>query len=503
MAGRSYRVDALVRCAHRRSLTLLGVERAALAASLVFAGSAVILVAGTQLLSWYWLCFVAVVGLAGGAFRLRGRIPSAYDTAQTLDRRLALQDTVSTAWHLNRHPEIAETAAGRYQLAQAEIAARQVNSAAVFPLALRRSWLMPLALGAVAFALFSVRYLVRRDLDFTQSLVPLHIDTFASRLWKNFGAGNRSGPSDPTDENGDGQNGQPAASNPNNSRVSDVTGLKDPASSSNGESASAGDAPDPVGPNNAEPGSTPQSAANGNLRPGGDRTAGAKSTAGTLGKSGNEASGARQASGEQQNSSLMNRMKDAVSSLLAKVRPSGGSERSGQSSTRNSAAVDQDQSQSETGPSQSQTSTSQSARSSSQADSKNTQQGQATELAQSSQNRTSASSDHPGGDQAKSGIGRQDGSKALKEAEERQAMGKLAQIIGKRSQDVSGEMMVEVPSGKQGLRTAYTGKAADHSDSGGEINRDEIPLAFQQYIREYMERIHREPAPAKPPGPQH
>ncbi|MFZ0592464.1 MAG: hypothetical protein WAM39_18555 [Bryobacteraceae bacterium] len=502
MASRSHRVDAIVRCAHRRSLTLLGMERAALAVSLVFAGSAVILVAGTQLLSWYWLCFVAAIGLAGGAYRLRGRIPSAYDTAQTLDRRLALHDTVSTAWHINRHPEVGESAAGQYQLAQAEIAARNVNTAAVFPLALRRSWLMPLALGAVAFALFSVRYLVRRDLDFTQSLVPLHLETLAARL-RNFAASDRSGPADPSDEKGDSQSGQPAASTPNNTRASDVTNLKDPASSDNGESASAGESPDPVGLNNAEPGSSAQSAANGNLRPGADRTTGEKSTPGNLGKAGNETSEARQASGEQQNSSLMNRMKDAVSSLLAKMRPSEGSERSAQSSTRNAAAPDQDRSQSDAGPSQSQTRSSQSSQSSAQTDSKNNEQGQATELAQSSQNRTSSSSDHPGGDQAKSGIGRQDGSKDLKESEEQQAMGKLAQIIGKRSRDVSGEMMVEVPSGKQELRTAYSGKLAQHSDTGGEINRDEIPLAFQEYIREYMERIHREPAQAKSAAPQH
>jgi hypothetical protein len=72
-------------------------------------------------------------------------------------------------------------------------------------------------------------------------------------------------------------------------------------------------------------------------------------------------------------------------------------------------------------------------------------------------------------------------------------MGKLAEIIGKRSHDVSGEMMVDVPSGKQDLKTAYTGKVAQHSDSGGEINRDEVPVSLQEYVREYMQRVHRQP----------
>jgi hypothetical protein len=85
--------------------------------------------------------------------------------------------------------------------------------------------------------------------------------------------------------------------------------------------------------------------------------------------------------------------------------------------------------------------------------------------------------------------------KAFKQAEELQAMGKLAEIIGKRSQDVTGEMMIEVPSGQQQLRTAYSNQVGRHANTGGEINRDEVPLIFQQYVREYMERVHREPPP--------
>jgi hypothetical protein len=184
-------------------------------------------------------------------------------------------------------------------------------------------------------------------------------------------------------------------------------------------------------------------------------------------------------------------MKDAVSSLLSKMKAEEQS-RSPQSAARNAAAPDQDQTQAEGGQSQSQTSAPQSSQNTAKADSKNPEQGQATEMSQSAQSRTAGSSEHKGGSQSKSGIGRQDGGKDVKSAEELQAMGKLAEIIGKRSKDVSGEMMVEVPSGKQQLQTSYTGKVAQHSDAGGEINRDEIPLVFQRYVREYMERVHRE-----------
>ena len=114
-------------------------------------------------------------------------------------------------------------------------------------------------------------------------------------------------------------------------------------------------------------------------------------------------------------------------------------------------------------------------------------------MSQSPQSQSSRASNREGSNQSKSGIGSQNGIKALKEAEELQAMGKLAEIIGKRSQDVTGEMMVEVSSGRQQLRTAYSDRVGHHSDTGGEINRDEVPLMFQQYVRQYMERVHRQP----------
>ena len=68
-------------------------------------------------------------------------------------------------------------------------------------------------------------------------------------------------------------------------------------------------------------------------------------------------------------------------------------------------------------------------------------------------------------------------------------MGKLAEIIGKRSASLTGDIMVETSSGNQQLKTAYSQRLGHHADLGGEINRDQIPLADQQYIREYMELV--------------
>ena len=61
-------------------------------------------------------------------------------------------------------------------------------------------------------------------------------------------------------------------------------------------------------------------------------------------------------------------------------------------------------------------------------------------------NRRSAgqSGQQPASKQPGSGIGRQDGSKDVKLAEQLAAMGKISEIIGKRSANVTGELTVEV-----------------------------------------------------------
>ncbi len=119
-------------------------------------------------------------------------------------------------------------------------------------------------------------------------------------------------------------------------------------------------------------------------------------------------------------------------------------------------------------------------------------------------------SDQQASSQPGSGIGKQDGNKDVKAAEQMAAMGKLSEVIGKRSQNVSGEMMVETQSGPQQLRTQYSQKSAAHGESGGDVSRDEVPVALQSYVQQYFEEIRKaertgaatpknKPAPAAKP----
>ena len=69
-------------------------------------------------------------------------------------------------------------------------------------------------------------------------------------------------------------------------------------------------------------------------------------------------------------------------------------------------------------------------------------------------------------------------------------MGKISEIFGKRAQNVTGEMMVEVKSSKQQqLRTAYAERANTHREAGSEIHRDEVPLDLQYFVQQYFEKV--------------
>ena len=61
--------------ARRRLLAQLILDKAALALTIAMGGAVVLLIAGTQILDWYWLLLLAAAGFGAGLYRLRGRIP--------------------------------------------------------------------------------------------------------------------------------------------------------------------------------------------------------------------------------------------------------------------------------------------------------------------------------------------------------------------------------------------------------------------------------------------
>lgn len=479
------RVEAVIHAAERRRALVLAVEQAAVAVAVLLAGVILLLLLGTEALNWYWQALIGAIALGAAMWRRARPRMQRYRLAQILDRRLNLSDSLSTAWFLLTESK-RDDAFARLQLAHAEAVARTVRPARAFPFSGRRKWAVSAALAAAACGLFSVRYLVTGSLRLEQALAPLHLaPTFEAVEETASGAKLKR-----TGVLAAGERGELA-------RAAQSQQQEDKSRASTPEEAKPGD---PAGAAaaaaRAQSGSTRQDA----IETGEDKAPnGQASNSEAAQQNGADATqqqsaGARQerTSSQQASSSVLDKMRDALSSLMAKMRASTSADqraaREGERSEASQRAGDQtaagqDQQGSRTNATGTQASEQQSAQGQAQ--------GQTTEQTQSAQGRNADGGDRKGAG-SQSGAGHQDGDKAIKEAEQQQAMGKLAEIIGKRSASLTGDMTVETRGGKQQLKTEYSQRMGQHSDLGGVINRDEIPIEYQQYIRDYMEAVRKQ-----------
>lgn len=484
----STRVGELLQSAYRRRLLVITVEQLAPALLAFLAGFILLLLLGTQILNSAWLVLLSIGALVLAVLRVRSRFLTRYRFAQLLDRRLGLNDTLSTAHFLLSSNGESSGAFARHQLQTAERVARSVNPVQAFPFAGQRAWALTGAVAAIAFGLFAVRYLVTSSLSLQQALIPIHFDSVFEPLpdpRKENAKQNRLNTKAQT------QKISPEAAGPETGRQAsapplppvpqagqpDKTGTGD----MNGRSKAPGD--------KAEDNHNTTSAPN---QPSADGQAGEKA-ASTPNPDHNPSSKDQPSNADQKPDGLVDKVKNALSSLMAKMRQSPDSQKSPQ--TGEQKPDDGKNSDAKASGKDGQRTQSQNERNQQAKDQGNPEehaQGQTTEKAAGSPGRSSADQADAKSSDAHSGVGRQDGDKTLREAEQLRAMGKLAEIIGKRSATLTGEMTVETPSSKQQLKTAYSQKTAQHQDSGGEINRDEIPLADRQYVRNYMDQVHKQ-----------
>ncbi len=491
------RVEQVVRSAWERRLLVITVERAAIAAVVVLAAFVLMLLVGTQVLDWRWLVFLAIVGLGIAGYQIRQRLLSHYRVVQILDGRLKLADALSTAWYLRKDARRGADPIVEYQLQSAESAAQGVDVSQAFPFTGRRLWSIAAALALVAASLFSVRYFVTNSLSLRQSLIPLQLSDVFERHDRE--SDEASGPKD-EEKGGDETRRQKTTPK--------AEGQKDAKNPERTEQ--------PPMPQGNTPGAGQNANEPGEMREGkqgpedqakqrSDGTAGASQAKSgeKQGDDGEKQAGSQKPSNEDDANSpkssngLIDKMKDALSSLAAKMRPnSDGKKQSSESQSGQEKSGEQQNGSKDQNNGSQQPSSNQEA--SEQQQSSQGQQGQTQEKTKAGQGKSSAQSASNNKSDSKSGIGSQDGDKATKDAEQLKAMGKLAEIIGKRSASATGEVMVENPSGKQRLQTDYSQRVGQHSDLGGEINRDEIPLMYQQYVREYMSQVRKQAKHHKP-----
>src|SRR5262249_51933036 len=115
-------VGRLIGEARRRILTNELFAQGASASSAALVALILLLVVGSEVLSWPVVLFVPLAALAIGAYRVRRRLRKPYGVAQVVDRRLNLADTLATAVYFSEVAPDAPVDAGvkRAQFVHAE-----------------------------------------------------------------------------------------------------------------------------------------------------------------------------------------------------------------------------------------------------------------------------------------------------------------------------------------------------------------------------------------------
>lgn len=468
------------------------------AVSLVLGAVILLLLAGTQILDWRILAVLIACGAIFGLVRTIRRMPSLYHVAVLIDRRAQLFDSLSTAWIFElgqgtSRPE-PEIVAGQRE--QAEILARGVDLESALPFTMPRATYAMAALFLVASSLFALRYGISHSLDLKPPLTSVVLDALGwnppisaekakhpvesrmAALLKQLGisvpeAGEKI-------QSGNLDAATDSALDTINDPDTDNSLAKNPPGSKSEEASMQG--------KNGDPSTDPEdSSSNDQAAPG------KGNPEDSMGSNEGPQQGEQQASksgSAGENSSLLSKIKDAINNMMAKSKSSqapGGQKSQSQTSQAQNGAQTSDKGQPGQGKQEGGKDNADAA-----------QDGQQQSDSEASQNSPGKgggkSNDKDASAQPGSGIGRQDGAKDLHAAQQEKAMGKLSEVIGKRSANVTGEMTVEVQSGSQQLKTGYAQRNAQHTASGGDLSRDEVPLDLQPYVSGYFDEIRRQPA---------
>ena len=498
-------MGTLVRQARRRILGNELLAQGANAVSIALGAFILLLLLGTQILNWQIVVAVPVLAACFGIYRIKKRLPAPYEVAQLVDRRLNLADSLSTALFFN---EIAPSApvAEEVRRAQFESAGRiaeTVDVRVAVPYTMPRAIYAMAALLVVAGSLFAIRYGLSRQLDLKQPLANFLPESLTGGKTVHQAANkqNRNSkqiPETPDEGNGSADQDQKGPGQQESNQEMQTAGEPESKSDSKTEAKSIpGQKSSEQGDNEmASDDQDSQSDSNGGKA--GDENQSGQQGDGKSGQSEKQQNGKQQdAANNNENSSLMSKMKDAFQNLMSKVKPQQNQQGAPQQGSPEQKASQGKPQQGQKGQNnkdgQQQTGNQQGDAQEGEdgqeaKNNENAQQGKGQGKSDSQQ-----SSKQPG-----SGIGSQDGDKAIKNAEQLAAMGKISELLGKRSATITGEATVEVQSTSQQLHTKYETKGTQHTQGGAEISRDEVPVSLQPYVQQYFEQL-RKQAPAATP----
>jgi hypothetical protein len=470
------------------------IEQAAIAVSVGAIGVLLLLLVGTQILDWPWPVALFLVALGIGIFRIRRRHIPAYGTAQTLDRKLGLEDRLSTAFYFRRlapkAPELVDVVEN-----QAISRVHEGDVERAMPYSFPRAGYAASALVFSAVVLLGVRYGVLHTMNLERPLARINFDTFGEP--KVEAKSNRKSV---VQEHLEKQLAQLGMSL---DELDQPQAEKDPQSPSPINMEAVAD--ESGGNMEGKPGDSPNQAPEGS-----ENAKNNEQSSGAPSKDGNEP-GTGEQSGEKgqksaasqpknagkqggANQGVMDKMKDAFANLLNKLGakpPQQDGEQSASNDSQQKGGQQQLSQKGMQGQGKSQGENQQSA------DPQGGQQSEGGQQTPGQQQRASnEDGSKPGSESSKSGMGKSDGDKNIKDAEQLAAMGKISEIFGKRAAEIQGEMSVEVPSGNQRLKTGYTSTSANHQGAIADANRNEIPLAYQPYVQRYFDEVRKTAAKA-------
>lgn len=468
-------LDALVQGASRRSTTHA-------AARILFTGAAaalgvfvLVLIFGAGILHWGWSGAAGLIAAGFAAWRERKRLPSSYQTAQRIDHALEARDLLSTAWHF-------ASSAGKSEfvdtvLKQAGDTASGADAAMLLPWKMPRSGYVAVALFALCAGLLGVRLGVLKTLDLHAGLAEVRFDTITGapvEANKKLAKAQQPRPFEGVGVDIPGYEAASLTGDEKNEQIEqfDVEATEAGASGQKGQRSQSGQEG-----GEGEAGDEP-----------GDQPGAEEVPTGTEDPSrqpGNKGKGSQ----PDKPNSLMDKMRDALASLMDKLKieppPGEGKESASKSQQPGQGKKD---GKGQKGQSQN---------AQADADGEKSDEGGEGEQTQMTKTQSGQPPEPPSG-QPKSGMGSQDGSKETAMNEDAEAMGKLSELFGRRSQNVKGEVMVEVnKSRNQALRTPLAERSATHVESGGEVSRDEVPLHLQDYVQKYYKQVRKTP-PAAP-----
>jgi hypothetical protein len=484
-------VLTLVNRARRRLFHNELFSQTAHAAVAILIALILLLLLGTGILDWRWMVLICAGAVVAALYRARKRLLSPYAAAQVVDGRMALADTISTAVYFQQESERNVSPSIRqFQLERANEVSESVDVHRAVPYAMPRGIYLVAVLLLVAGSLFALRYGLMGHLDLKPPLAHVLDQQLGWKVGAEIARNIKRPPQVPDQPDDAGASvSDPDQTQSTKPDASD-TDASDP---SNDSTAEKGDASKEDGKKDGN--------RTGKMSADGDQDAQAESnpsqseekTGEKNAKQDSKQSGGKPDNANSgENSSLMNKAKDLLQNLLSSLKPPSSNPGSQQQNEPNNQNKGQSKQNEKNGQPQN------------NGQKGDQSEGQQSEQAQDQADQTQQASGKNDSQQANkqpgSGAGNQDGDKRIKQAEDLAAMGKITEILGKRSANLTGEATVEVQATNQQLRTAYAPGAAQHGQSGGEIDRDEIPMAMQPYVQEYFKQARKQAAPPATPS---